>query len=318
MRIVLSADMEGIAQLAAAEELLACCHEYWETGRQKLTDDIVAATHGLLDAGATEVVLLDNHASGNQSNVLAEQLPPAVRLATWNVFDLPDLEVDAMLQVGYHPRRGVAGFVPHTYIPGLRLWVDGEPISESHGRAWAAGVPLLGITGHANHGAALGSLAGTPFLAVQCGEDPHRATRLHVDPAAGAEAIRGFARDALRAIDDAPRPAAPADTTFTAMLDDPDEDQVGAMTAGGWSRTADDEFQLPLRTWADARDPLAAAMGAAFAPFAADLDGLDLTSASALAAQDPCRVARLTHRFLDSVAVVPDAAQPKEAQQCEV
>ena len=36
-----------------------------------------------------------------------------------------------MLQVGYHAHAGVESFVPHTYVPRLRLRVDGELISES-------------------------------------------------------------------------------------------------------------------------------------------------------------------------------------------
>ena len=53
------------------------------------------------------------------------------------------------------------------YVPGLRFRVDGELISESHCRAWASGVPLLGITGNDLHLGTIGSLAGTPYLVTQ-------------------------------------------------------------------------------------------------------------------------------------------------------
>ena len=67
--------------------------------------------------------------------------------------------VDAMFQVGYHARGGVDGFLSHTYVPGLRLRLDDELISESHWRAWAVGAPLLGIVGNDRHLETLGSLA---------------------------------------------------------------------------------------------------------------------------------------------------------------
>ena len=117
MRVALSGDMEGIAGMRSLRELLACCPEYWETGRAAYTADVVAAAEGLLAGGAREVVVLDNHASGNPRNLLPGRLPAGAREETCNVFDLPAQGIDAMLQVGYHPRAGVRGFVPHTYVP---------------------------------------------------------------------------------------------------------------------------------------------------------------------------------------------------------
>jgi D-amino peptidase len=281
MRVVLSADMEGIAGMRSTREVLACCAEYWDSGRTAYTADVAAAAQGLLDAGATEVIVLDNHASGNPHNLLADQLPHGVREESWNVFDLPAQGIDAMLQVGYHPRGGVAGFVPHTYTPGLRLRVGEEEISESHGRAWAAQVPLLGITGNAAHRASLGSLSDTPFLVVQQGEDPHTATPVLDEP---AEAIREFAREALRRIADAPRPEPPAAVTFEATI------------------RGERLFAIELAEWADAREPLASAMGTAMQPFMGHLRALDLSSREAFERQDPGACEELTALFLDAVA----------------
>lgn len=280
MRVVLSADMEAVAQISDVREVLACRPEYWETGRRYLTDDVVAAATGLLEGGASEVVVLDNHGSGNPWNVLLDELPAGVRGESWNVFNLAGHGVDGLLQVGYHPRAGVAGFVPHSYIPGLRLSVDGEEISESHGRIWAARTALVGIVGHAAHERTLGTLSGTPFLVVQDGEDPHRTTPLFAD---------------------APRPEPPADATFQAIIDDANDEQA-RMQAAGWTRAADTRFVIQLSHWADARDPLAVAMGAAMAPFSATFTALDLTSPQAFAQQDHERLNRLTALFLDGTA----------------
>jgi len=167
MLVALSADMEGVSQLGDWRAIFAFERAYWREGRAQMEAEVAAAARGLLTGGADEVVVLDNHASGNPINIRAESLPARARLETWDVFELRDRGVDALLQVGYHSRAGLDAFVAHTYVPELVLYVDGEPISESHGRAWAAGVPLLGICGNDVHGRTLGSLGDVPYLVAQ-------------------------------------------------------------------------------------------------------------------------------------------------------
>ena len=137
MRIVLSGDMEGISQIVDPREVSAACEEYWATGRRRYNDDVAAAARGLLAGGASEVVVLDNHASGNPENLIHEALPDGARLEEWNVFDLPAKEIDGMFYVGYHARAGIHGFMSHTYSPRLKLRVGDELIGESEeiGRA---------------------------------------------------------------------------------------------------------------------------------------------------------------------------------------
>jgi D-amino peptidase len=305
MRVVLSVDMEGIAGINGVRDLLACCPEYWDTGRARMTDDVLAAASGLLDGGAREVIVLDNHASGHPNNLISDHLPSGLRIATENVFDLPRAGIDGMLQVGYHPRRSVPGFAPHTYVPGLRLWMGDEEISESHGRVWAAQTALVGITGHISHGNNLGTLHEVPFLAVQHGIDPHYPQPVFTEPVESGEAIRSFAREAMRHIRDAPRPAAPRDATFAATLEHPGDAQVRAMLDGGWVRQSDDAFAVTLPDWARAREPLAAAMQAAMAPFVCRLTALDMSSRDAMARQRPEARDRLIAMFLESLQADP-------------
>ena len=297
MRVVLSADMEGISQITDVREVLACSRHYWETGRWRMNADVAAAAEGLLAGGASEVIVLDNHASGNPRNLIDEALPDGARLETWNGFDLAQNGVEAQLQVGYHARCGVDAFISHTYIPRLRLRVGDELISESHGRAWAAGVPLIGVIGNADHQRTLGSLSGVPFLAVQESDGRTGARPVHGDDAASLGAIREFAERALRDIDGAHRPAPPSGVRFEARLPG-DQAQAATMEAGGWRRLGPGEYEVQLAQWADAREPLAAAMGAAMAPFLPYFAGLDMTSEEALAAQDRQRLAALEESFL--------------------
>jgi hypothetical protein len=94
VRVVLSADMEGMSQLRQASEIVAACPEYWLTGKPRYEDEVAAACDGLLAGGATEVVVLDNHASGNPANIAVDALPSGTRLETWNLWDVPRHPVD--------------------------------------------------------------------------------------------------------------------------------------------------------------------------------------------------------------------------------
>jgi D-aminopeptidase len=265
MLVAVSVDMEGASQLVDVREIFGCFPEYWATGKPALEADVAAACEGLLSGGATELAILDNH-GGNTVNVSPESVPSGARLESWNVFDLHEHGVDAMFQVGYHARGGVEGFLSHTYLPGLRLRVDGELISESHGRAWAGGVPLLGIVGNDLHERTLGSLAGLPYLVVQ--ESVARRTMRPVfeDADAGLRAIRSFAETCIGSAGSVAAPVGPTGFRFEASM--PNGHEVGGqMAAAGWERVADVEFAIELETWGDTRAPLAAAMDAALVPY---------------------------------------------------
>jgi D-amino peptidase len=289
MIVAVSVDMEGASQLRGAREIWGCFPEYWETGKPRLEADVSAVCDGLLAGGASELVVLDNH-GGNVVNVSPEALPPGARLETWRDFDLRGHGIDATFQVGYHPRGGVDGFLSHTYVPGLRLKVDGELISESHGRAWASGAPLLGITGTDLHQQTLGSLADTPFLVVQ--RSIGRSAMEPVwDVQDGLEAIREFAERCIRDAASAPPARSPGRATFEAGMPNGHE-VVDQMTDAGWARTGDVTFEAHLESWADARELLANAMSAALEPWIPYwLGGFD--SAEHAASADQERVAQI-------------------------
>ena len=282
MLVVLSADMEGVSQLRSAREIVAACPEYWETGKPRYEEEVAAACEGLLAGGATDIVVLDNHASGNPANIAADALPAGARLETWNVWDLPEHGVDAMFQVGYHARGGVDGFLSHTYGLDLRLRCGDELISESHGRAWAARTRLIGVTGNDLHEQTLGSLSGTPYLVVQRSVGRHAA-----EPVAGLDAIHGFARSCVESAGDVPPVEPPGATRLAASM--PHGATVEAtMHKGGWARTGEVEYEVALDSWQDAREPVATAMLAAFAPIL-DAWSNDLTSRERAAAFDAVR-----------------------------
>jgi len=287
--VAVSVDMEGVSQLRGVREIWGCLPEYWETGKPRVEADVRAVCEGLLAGGASELVVLDNH-GGNTVNVSPEALPPGARLETWRDFDLRSCSVDATFQVGYHPRGGVDGFLSHTYVPGLRFRVDGELISESHCRAWASAVPLLGITGNDLHQQTIGSLSETPYLVVQMSLG-RRAMQPLWNVEEGLAAIREFAERCMRDAASAPPVRPPSDALFEASMPNGHE-VVDQMAAAGWIRSGDVTFEARLETWAGAREPLATAMNAALAPFLPYwLGGFD--SATHAAEADQQRVAQL-------------------------
>lgn len=259
MLVALSADMEGVSQLDDWRAIFAFEPAYWWEGRAQMEAEVAAAARGLLAGGADEVVVLDNHASGNPLNIRAESLPARTRLETWNVFDLRARGVDALLQVGYHSRAELDAFVPHTYVPELVLRVDDEPIGESHGRAWAAGVPLLGICGNDVHGRTLGSLDGVPYLVTQL-----TSSTVDARPAATLDEIERFAEDVARSGGVQVRP--PERARLAAFVRD------------------EPLYSLDIARWEDARQPIADAMAAAIAPWLPYLAAFDLTSEQAMMA----------------------------------
>jgi D-aminopeptidase len=282
--------MEGASQLRSVREIWGCLPEYWLTGKPRLEDDVAAACEGLLAGGASELVVLDNH-GGNTVNVSAEALPAGARLETWRDFDLRNHGVDATFQLGYHARGGVDGFLSHTLVPGLRLRADDELISESHGRAWASGVPLLGITGNDLHQQTLGSLSQTPFLVTQKSIGRSGMSPIWDDPEDGRAALREFAERCLRNAASAPFLTEPSEVTFEASMPN-GSDVANQMLEAGWTRSGEVEFSAQLRTWRDARELLAAAMNAALVPFLPYwLGGFE--SAEEAAAADQKRVEQL-------------------------
>jgi D-aminopeptidase-like protein len=171
-----------------------------------------------------------------------------------------------MFQVGYHARGGLDGFLSHTYVPGLRLRVAGELVSESHCRAWAADAPLLGIVGNDRHRETLGSLDGTPYLVVQTSIGRAAMSPVFQEPQVGLDAIRSFAEECVRQHASARALTGPAGVSFEASM--PNGGNVAEeLERAGWTRTGEVEFAVELRSWRDSREPLAAAMSAALAPF---------------------------------------------------
>lgn len=150
-----SADMEGISGVAAAEDVVAGQPAY-ERGIDLLHADVNAAVEGAVAGGADSVLVNDSHAT--MRNLDRSRLDDRATLLRGNTKPrsmMQGLTADhaVALFVGYHAKAGTRGAVlNHTFLAhGLRgLAVDGAEVGELGWNARLAGaldVPVGLVTG---------------------------------------------------------------------------------------------------------------------------------------------------------------------------
>lgn len=156
LKIYINTDLEGISgvfKFAQSREkdtplnIQAC--EYF-------MEDLAAVIDGLLDGGATEIVVLDGH--GSQAVIPHLMHPGATyitgkpRPGAGNLTSL-DESFDGMIMVGFHAMMGTAdGVLNHTQSsrPENRYWYNGRESGELAQNALIAGhfgVPPIMVTG---------------------------------------------------------------------------------------------------------------------------------------------------------------------------
>ena len=110
MRILISADMEGISGVSRWEHVSMNDPEY-QTYRKIMTEEVNAAIRGAFAGGADEVIVHDGHSRGQ--NILIAELDPRAELSkgTCSPYCMMtgiDTGVDAVFTVGYHAKAGSA------------------------------------------------------------------------------------------------------------------------------------------------------------------------------------------------------------------
>src|SRR5207248_1872514 len=110
-------------------------------------------------AGATDIVIVDGHGSGNGTgpDVLEDQLQPPARVqyrdTPFDIYmDSYDHSFDALVAVGMHAGAGNRqGFLSHTFtFEDVEYKVNGTPFNESMLLAMGAGrlkIPLIAVSG---------------------------------------------------------------------------------------------------------------------------------------------------------------------------
>jgi D-amino peptidase len=159
LKVVVLYDMEGVSGLTKAEETDFDSKADYEAARASLTADVNAAIAGLKAGGATEIIVVDGHGSGNSEgpDVFESQLlAPAKMISRDRPFDIYmdsyDQSVDAIVAVAMHAGAGnMAGHLSHTYsYADIQYKVNGTPFNESMILAMGAaryGIPLIMVSG---------------------------------------------------------------------------------------------------------------------------------------------------------------------------
>jgi D-amino peptidase len=102
-------DMEGVAGVVNAEDYTSPTSRYYEVGRELATMEANAAIEGCLEAGASDILVVDGHGCGAMDWKL---LHPAARLLTGRPMGYPfgcSRDVDAALIVGQHAKANTDG-----------------------------------------------------------------------------------------------------------------------------------------------------------------------------------------------------------------
>lgn len=116
MRVYISADIEGVAGVVASQQGQPGNGEY-EKARILMTNEVNAVIEGLVEAGATEILVNDSH--GPMTNILPSLLHPAADLILgkpkpMNMACGLTKDFDLFFLTGHHSMAGKGGVLAHT------------------------------------------------------------------------------------------------------------------------------------------------------------------------------------------------------------
>ncbi|MHC4660610.1 MAG: M55 family metallopeptidase [Planctomycetota bacterium] len=146
MKVYMSADIEGVSGVVAADHTTEGGSKDYETMRMRMTREVAAAAEGAIKSGAQEVVVADSHASSR--NIIHEDLPKKVKLIQGGLRPMGMMEgIDdtfaAAMVVGYHSMRNTLhGTLNHSFSGKsiYRIRVNGSEMGEFGLNAAMAGV----------------------------------------------------------------------------------------------------------------------------------------------------------------------------------
>ena len=155
MKVYISVDMEGVAGVVTADQLIPGGFEY-ERFRKFMTEETLAAVRAAKEAGAGEIVVSDSH--GNGENLLIEEFPRDVRIVrAWprhgGMMAGLDASFAAAIFIGYHASTtNPNGVRAHTFSSAhyARVMLNGNAVTEGEfnaAYAGAKGVPVIFASG---------------------------------------------------------------------------------------------------------------------------------------------------------------------------
>ena len=134
LKVLISADMEGVGGVSTWNVQADPKGREYEQFRRLMTEEVNAAVAGAVDAGATDVLVVDSHTG---ENIDIELLDKRVRLIrAWprplSMVQGIDSTFDAVVFVGYHAREGAAEAVlAHTDNGRVVVKLNGVEVPEA-------------------------------------------------------------------------------------------------------------------------------------------------------------------------------------------
>ncbi|MBM3471543.1 MAG: peptidase M55 [Armatimonadetes bacterium] len=211
MRVVIWADMEGVAGISTWEQVGGSLPLY-EEGRRLYTEEINAAVRGALAAGATEVVVIDGHGGSHPGargflSLIPERIEPGARYVlghTWTRHIEPlERGCDAALLVAAHAMSGTPGGVlSHTV--SSESWyaatINGTEVGETGIVAAIAGcwnTPVVFLSGDEAVCREAQALLGPELVTAAVKQGLGRFSARHLAPAEARALIESRVREAL-------------------------------------------------------------------------------------------------------------------------
>jgi D-amino peptidase len=209
VRVHIISDMEGVAGIVKWKQV-AGGETLYDEGRVLYTEEINAAVRGAKAAGATEIVVMDNHGAGGEydfNSLVPDLLDPDCEYVVqqeWTEYTgFLESGCDAALLVGMHAMAGTAdGVLSHT-VSGQAwrsLRFNGTFVGETGINAAVCGnwgVPVVLVTGDRAVCREARQLLGDGLTTVEVKEGIGRFSARMKTPGRARELIEEGARKAL-------------------------------------------------------------------------------------------------------------------------
>jgi D-amino peptidase len=209
VRVHIISDMEGVAGIVKWQQV-AGGEKLYEEGRVLYTEEINAAVRGAKDAGATEIVVMDNHGAGGEysfNSLVPGLLDPDCEYVVqqeWTEYvGFLESGCDACLLVGMHAMAGTPdGVLSHT-VSGQAwqsLRFNGRLVGETGINAAICGhwgAPVVLVTGDRAVCREGRELLGDGLTTVEVKEGIGRFSARMKTPQRARELIADGARQAL-------------------------------------------------------------------------------------------------------------------------
>jgi D-amino peptidase len=243
LKVMVLYDMEGVSGATDFRHTSYAHPTEYAEGRKSLTADVNAAIAGLKAAGATDIVIVDGHGSGNNTgpDVLEDQLLAPAKMmyrdAPFDIYmDSYDHSFDAIVAVAMHAGAGnPVGFLSHTYtFEDVEYKINGTPFNESMILAAGAarlGIPLVMVSGDDQLEKEIRrNLPWVKYAAVKHAVDRTKAVAFA--PADVSRGIETAARDALQNPAQARLPERSGPYRFALTFQDENQARAAALVPG--------------------------------------------------------------------------------------